>query len=138
MRAVPRDVNASLFKQQRINENCRASKSLPRSARLSDAVLIRTVLAQKPITTKYIACHIFNEYDGFALTVPKKLAKRAVDRNKIKRLMREVYRQAPKVQGAHAVVLRLRKKIGDKTKNKLRESERLEIRKELTSLRLRK
>ena len=138
MRAVPRDVNASLFKQQHSNENCRASKSLPRSTRLSDATLIRAVLAQKPKTTKFIACHIFNEYDGFALTVPKKLAKRAVDRNKIKRLMREAYRQSPDADVAQAVVLRLRKKIGDKTKNKLRESERLEIRKELASLGLRK
>jgi ribonuclease P protein component len=138
MRAVPRDVNASLFKQQQSNENGRASKSLPRSTRLSDAALIRTVLAQKPKTTKYIACHIFNEYDGFALTVPKKLAKRSVDRNKIKRLMREAYRQAPAAECVQAIVLRLRKKIGDKTKNKLRELERLEIRNELASLRLRK
>ena len=138
MRAVPRDVNASLFKQQQCNENCRASKSLPRSTRLSDATLIRAVLAQKPKTTKFIACHILNEYDGFALTVPKKLAKRAVDRNKIKRLMREAYRQSPDTEAAQAVVLRLRKKIGDRTKNKLREAERLEIRKELASLRLRK
>jgi len=114
MRAVPRDVNASLFKQQQSNENGRASKSLPRSTRLSDAALIRSVLAQKPKTTKYIACHIFNEYDGFALTVPKKLAKRAVDRNKIKRLMREAYRQAAEVEGVQAVVLRLRKKLGIK------------------------
>ena len=138
MRAVPRDVSASLFKQQHSNENCRASKLLPRSTRLSDATLIRAVLAQKPKTTKFIACHIFNEYDGFALTVPKKLAKRAVDRNKIKRLMREAYRQSPDADVAQAVVLRLRKKIGDKTKNKLRESERLEIRKELASLGLHK
>lgn len=138
MRAVPRDVSASLFKQQHSNENCRASKSLPRSTRLSDATLIRAVLAQKPKTTKFIACHIFNKYDGLALTVPKKLAKRAVDRNKIKRLMREAYRQSPDADVAQAVVLRLRKKIGDKTKNKLRESERLEIRKELASLGLRK
>ena len=136
MRAVPRDVNASLFKQQQSNENCRASKSLPRSKRLSDSALIRTVLAQKPKTTKHIASHIFNEYDGFALTVPKKLAKRAVDRNKIKRLMREAYRLAPSSDGMQALVLRLRKKIGEKTKNRLRESERQEIREELASLRL--
>ena len=138
MRVVPRDVNASLFKQQQSNENGRASKSLPRSTRLSDSALIRTVLAQKPKNTKYIACHIFNENDCFALTVPKKLAKRAVDRNRIKRLMREAYRQAPVIEATQAMVLRLRKKIGDKTKNKLREAERLEIRKELISLRLRK
>jgi hypothetical protein len=52
--------------------------------------------------------------------------------------MREAYRQSPDSGAAQAVVLRLRKKIGDKTKNKLREPERLEIRKELASLGLRK
>ena len=140
MRAVPRDVNASLFKQQQCNENCRASKSLPRSTRLSDATLIRAVLAQKPKTTKFIACHILNEYDGFALTVPKRLAKRAVDRNRIKRLMREIYRTSPmhSANQEQLLVLRLRKKIGDKTKNRLREAERLEIQAELQSLFLKK
>ena len=141
MRAVPKDVNASLFKQQQETENCRASMSLPRSTRISDAGVIRQVLAQRPQTTKYIAAHSLQEKGlGFALTVPKRLAKRAVDRNRIKRLMREIYRTSPKA-GANQeqlLVLRLRKKIGDRTKNRLREAERLEIRAELQSLFLKK
>ncbi len=141
MRAVPKDVNASLFKQQQETENCRASMSLPRSTRLSDAGVIRQVLAQRPETTKYIAAHSLKEKGlGFALTVPKRLAKRAVDRNRIKRLMREIYRTSP-MSGANQeqlLVLRLRKKIGDRTKNRLREAERLEIRAELQGLFLKK
>ncbi len=115
--------------------------SLPRSTRLSDAGVIRQVLAQRPQTTKYIAAHSLKEKGlGFALTVPKRLAKRAVDRNRIKRLMREIYRTLP-MSGAsqeQLLVLRLRKKIGDRTKNRLREAERLEIRAELQSLFLKK
>ena len=137
MRAVPKDVNASLSKQQLDQENCRASMSLPRSTRLSDPGVIRKVLAQRPKTTKYIAAHLLGEEGlGFALTVPKKLAKRAVDRNRIKRLMREIYRASTVLTNQQLVVLRLRKKIGDKTKNRLRESERKEIRSELQSLAL--
>ena len=137
MRAVPRDVNASLFNQQQETENCRASMSLPRSTRLSDAGVIRQVLAQRPQSTKYIAAHSLKERGvGFALTVPKRLAKRAVDRNRIKRLMREIYRTTTlSGEGSNQLlVLRLRKKIGDRTKNRLREAERLEIRAELKSL----
>ena len=142
MRAVPKGVNASLFNQQQETENCRASMSLSRSTRLSDAGVIRQVLAQRPQTTKYIASHSLKEgWLGFALTVPKRLAKRAVDRNRIKRLMREIYRTSPASSGESSqqlLVLRLRKKIGDKTKNRLREAERLEIRAELQSLFLKK
>ena len=137
MRAVPKDVNASLFNQQQETENCRASMSLPRSTRLSDAGVIRQVLAQRPQSTKYIAAHSLKERGvGFALTVPKRLAKRAVDRNRIKRLMREIYRTTTlSGEGSNQLlVLRLRKKIGDRTKNRLREAERLEIRAELKSL----
>jgi hypothetical protein len=48
--------------------------------------------------------------------------------------MREIYRTSPVLTNQQLVVLRLRKKIGDKTKNRLRESERKEIRSELQSL----
>jgi ribonuclease P protein component len=139
MRVVPKVVSASLFKQQQDQENCRASMSLPRSTSLSDPGVIRQILAQKPKTSKYLAAHhLFNGDSGFALTVPKKLAKRAVDRNRIKRLMREIYRTSPNSPAPQLLVLRLRKKIGDKTKNKLRESERKEIRSELIGFALQK
>ena len=57
---------------------------------------------------------------GLALAIPKKLAKRAVDRNKIKRLIREAYRTQPqeKKQLWGSVVVRLHKKIGQ-IKNQL-------------------
>jgi ribonuclease P protein component len=137
MRAVQKDVNASLFKKQQAEESCRASKLLPRSTRISDANLIRQVLGKKPQVTKFIAKHqLAGHALGVALTVPKKLAKRAVDRNRIKRLMREVFRHSSQniAQDPELTVFRLRKKIGEKTKGRLRESERQEIRGELKKL----
>jgi ribonuclease P protein component len=130
MRAVPRVVNASLFKQQQ-EEDRKASNQLARSFSLSDANLIRSILAQKPSNTKHLAIHTLAGESGIALTVPKKLAKRAVDRNRIKRLMRESYRQNLLNLEGQLVVLRLRKKIGESSAGKLRERERRQIKEQL-------
>ena len=130
MRAVPRVVNASLFKQQQ-EEDRKASNQLARPFSLSDANLIRSILAQKPSNTKHIAIHTLAGADGFALTVPKKLAKRAIDRNRIKRLMRESCRQNLLNLDGQLVVLRLRKKIGESSSGKLREHERRQIKSQL-------
>jgi ribonuclease P protein component len=130
MRAVPRVVNASLFKQQQ-EEDRKASNQLACSFSLSDANLIRSILAQKPSNTKHIAIHTLAGADGFALTVPKKLAKRAIDRNRIKRLMRESCRQNLLNLDGQLVVLRLRKKIGESSLGKLREQERCQIKAQL-------
>ena len=130
MRAVPRVVNASLFKQRQ-EEARKASNQLARSFSLSDANLIRSILAQKPSNTKHIAIHTLAGADGFALTVPKKLAKRAIDRNRIKRLMRESCRQNLLNLNGQLVVLRLRKKIGESSSGKLREQERRQIKAQL-------
>ena len=118
MRAVPRVVNASLFKQQ-LEEDRKASNQLARSFSLSDANLIRSILAQKPSNTKHIAVHTLAGGEGFALTVPKKLAKRAVDRNRIKRLMRESCRQNLLHLDGQLVVLRLRKKLESRARASL-------------------
>ena len=137
MRAVLKDVNASLFKQQQSEKILRAGKSLPRSKRISDANLIRQVLGQKPQVSKFIAKHRLADHSlGVALTVPKKLAKRAVDRNRIKRLMREAFRHSLQniSQVPELTVFRLRKKVGERTKGRLREPERQEIRAELNKL----
>jgi ribonuclease P protein component len=88
-------------------------------------------LAQKPSNTKHIAIHTLAGADGFALTVPKKLAKRAIDRNRIKRLMRESCRQNLLNLNGQLVVLRLRKKIGESSSGKLREQERRQIKAQL-------
>ena len=66
--------------------------------------------------------------------MPKKLAKRAVDRNRIKRLMREAYRQGLSGANGRLLVLRLRKKVGEGLSGKLRERERQEIKNQLFSL----
>ena len=130
MRAVPRVVNASLFKQQQ-EKDIKASTQLARSFSLSDANLIRSILAQKPSNTKHLAIHTLAGESGIALTVPKKLAKRAIDRNRIKRLMRESYRQNLLNLEGQLVVLRLRKKIGESSSGKLRERERRQIKEQL-------
>ncbi len=130
MRAVPRVVNASLFKQQQEKDR-KASNKMARSFSLSDANLIRSILAQKPSNTKHLAIHTLAGESGFALTVPKKLAKRAIDRNRIKRLMRESYRQNLLNLDGQLVVLRLRKKVGESSSGKLREQERRQIKDQL-------
>jgi ribonuclease P protein component len=136
MRAVPRDVNASPFKPRQEKEKNRASNQLPRSFSLSDPDLIRSVLNQKPTQTKHIAAHfqVKDGLKGLALTVPKKLAKRAVDRNRIKRLMREAYRLGLTGANGRLLVLRLRKKIGDGSSGRLREQERQQIKEQLFAL----
>ncbi len=130
MRAVPRVVSASLFKQQQKKDR-KASNQVARSFSLSDANLIRSILAQKPSNTKHIAIHTLAGESGIALTVPKKLAKRAIDRNRIKRLMRESYRQNLLNLEGQLVVLRLRKKIGELSSGRLREKERRQIKEQL-------
>jgi ribonuclease P protein component len=136
MRAVPRDVNASPFNQRQVKEKNRASNQLPRSISLSDPDLIRSVLNQKASQTKHIAAHYQAKegLTGYALTVPKKLAKRAVDRNRIKRLMREAYRLGLCGADGRLLVLRLRKKVGEGQSGRLRERERQEIKNQLFSL----
>ena len=130
MRVVPRVVSASLFKQQQEKDR-KASNQSARSFSLSDANLIRSILAQKPSNTKHLAIHALAGGTGYALTVPKKLAKRAIDRNRIKRLMRESCRQNLLNLNGEQVVLRLRKKIGETSSGKLREQERQQIKAQL-------
>ena len=64
------------------------------------------------------------------LAIPKKNAKRAVDRNRIKRLIREIFRNTLITQPAD-IVVKLQVPIGKRTKKKLRESERKQIRQEI-------
>ena len=111
---------------------------LTKSNILQNSEDISRTLKRKSTNSKYLAFykHTNNlENARLGLAVPKKNAKRAIDRNRIKRLMREVYRQTMQKEALpEHIVLRLRKKIGDLTKNKLRESERIEIRTELSKL----
>ena len=65
------------------------------------------------------------------LAIPKKNAKRAIDRNRIKRLVRETFRNALSMD-TYDIVVKLHTQIGKKTRKKLRESERRLIRQELS------
>jgi ribonuclease P protein component len=64
------------------------------------------------------------------LAIPKKLAKRAIDRNRIKRLIRENFRIA-RLTESFDIVVKLKAPIGVGTKRKLRNKERLVIRDEI-------
>ena len=61
---------------------------------------------------------------ALGIAVAKKLAKRAVDRNKLKRFIRESTRQPHSaLLEAHDVVVRLKKPIGQTTRGRLRAME---------------
>ena len=64
------------------------------------------------------------------LAIPKKMAKRAIDRNRIKRVIREAFRQTTK-EDAFELVVKLKAPIGVGSKRKLREKERQIIRGEV-------
>lgn len=69
------------------------------------------------------------------IAVAKKLAKRAVDRNRLKRLIREtVNKQRKAGELSVDVVVRLRKAIGQKTRGRLRENERISLKMQITGL----
>lgn len=61
------------------------------------------------------------------LAIPKKQARRAVDRNRLKRIIREEFRKAQRDIPID-IVVKLNTPIGKRTRNKLRESERKYIR----------
>jgi ribonuclease P protein component len=73
-----------------------------------------------------------NQLDNsrIGLAIPKKNAKRAVDRNRIKRLIREAFRKNTALSQKD-VVVKLVNPIGKKTKKKLRNSERKNIRQQI-------
>ena len=70
------------------------------------------------------------ESSRLGLAIPKKNAKRAIDRNRIKRLIRENFRNSNQ-SVPYDIVIKLHTPIGKKTRKQLRESERKAIRQEL-------
>jgi ribonuclease P protein component len=74
--------------------------------------------------------------DGaLGITVAKKLAKRAVDRNKLKRFIRESTRLPHStILEAHDIVVRLKKPIGQTTRGRLRSKEFCALKEQLVEL----
>ena len=75
---------------------------------------------------------LLTPHKRLGLAIPKKLAKRAVDRNRIKRLIRENFRIS-RPEESFDIVVKLKAPVGVGTKRKLRNKERLAIRDEVAS-----
>jgi ribonuclease P protein component len=94
---------------------------------------ISLTLKNKGINSQHLSFHKKVNDLGVSrigLAIPKKNAKRAVDRNRIKRLIREVFRSTF-IKQPTDIVVKLLAPIGKRTRKKLRESERKQIRQEL-------
>ena len=68
------------------------------------------------------------------VAVAKKLAKRAVDRNRLKRMIRELVWTAQAATLKSDVVVKLKKPIGRETRGKLRKKEKDLLRQQMTGL----
>jgi len=84
--------------------------------------------------TSHLSFHIREstdqEYSRLGLAIPKKKARRAIDRNRIKRLVRENFRKAS-ILPLSDVVVKLNRAVGIQTRGRLREKERVSIRKQI-------
>jgi len=68
------------------------------------------------------------------IAVAKKLAKRAVDRNQLKRMIREVVRAAQARSLNRDVVVKLKKPVGRETRGRLRRKEKEVLRTQIQGL----
>ena len=68
------------------------------------------------------------------IAVAKKLAKRAVDRNQLKRMIREVVRVAKTRNLNSDVVVKLKKPVGRETRGRLRGKEKEVLRTQIQGL----
>ena len=68
------------------------------------------------------------------IAVAKKLAKRAVDRNRLKRMIRELVRSAQATNLNSDVVVKLKKPIGRETRGRLRVKEKEGLRAQIEGL----
>jgi ribonuclease P protein component len=68
------------------------------------------------------------------IAVAKKLAKRAVDRNRLKRMIRELVRTAQSTSLQEDVVVKLKKPIGRETRGRLRKKEKILLRTQVSGL----
>ncbi|WP_216634588.1 ribonuclease P protein component [Polynucleobacter sinensis] len=102
------------------------------SARISE--LLKTRPKTSLFWGLYLASSNPEAKPDLGIAVAKKLAKRAVDRNRLKRMIRELVRgaQATKLNGD--VVVKLKKPIGRETRGRLRKAEKEVLRAQITGL----
>lgn len=103
------------------------------SARISE------LLKTSPKVTKswgvYLGACKKDTNGDLGIAVAKKLAKRAVDRNKLKRFLRaRIRRPGSALLETHDVVVRLKKPIGQSTRGRLRAAELITLKQQLNGL----
>ncbi|MGV0981251.1 MAG: ribonuclease P protein component [Polynucleobacter sp.] len=102
------------------------------SARISE------LLKTRPKTSLYWGLYLASSSQGaksdLGIAVAKKLAKRAVDRNQLKRMIRELIRDAQAQHLKSDVVVKLKKPIGRETRGRLRSKEKKTLRTQMLGL----
>ena len=102
------------------------------SARISELLKIR------PQTSLYWGVYAASTQEGtkpdLGVAVAKKLAKRAVDRNRLKRMIRELVWAAQTNSLNKDVVVKLKKPIGRETRGRLRKKEKEILRSQISGL----
>jgi ribonuclease P protein component len=102
------------------------------SARISE------LLKTNPKTSLYWGLYLASLGHGakpdLGIAVAKKLAKRAVDRNQLKRMIRELVRVAQATNLNRDVVVKLKKPIGRETGGRLRGKEKKVLRNQIAGL----
>jgi ribonuclease P protein component len=82
----------------------------------------------------YVASNQEGIEPDLGVAVAKKLAKRAVDRNRLKRMIRELVWTAQANTLNKDVVVKLKKPIGRETRGRLRKKEKEILRSQITGL----
>jgi ribonuclease P protein component len=102
------------------------------SARISE------LLKTRPKTSLCWGLYLASPNQGakpdLGIAVAKKLAKRAVDRNRLKRMIRELVRGAQATNLNSDVVVKLKKPIGRETRGRLRVKEKEGLRAQIAGL----
>jgi ribonuclease P protein component len=82
----------------------------------------------------YLSSAENNKKPDLGIAVAKRLAKRAVDRNRLKRMVRELVRTAQSTNLKSDVVVKLNKPIGRQTRGRLRKKEKDLLRQQIMGL----
>lgn len=82
----------------------------------------------------YLASSNQGSRPDLGIAVAKKLAKRAVDRNQLKRMIRELVRGAQASSLNSDVVVKLKKPVGRETRGRLRRKEKEVLRNQIAGL----
>ena len=82
----------------------------------------------------YLSAAENNKKPDLGIAVAKRLAKRAVDRNRLKRLIRELFRAEQSTNLKSDVVVKLNKPIGRETRGRLRKKEQSLLRQQMMGL----